>query len=66
MRIIDGWEGIEDGFDFSDAVVNDVPREGDIADGSPKQHEAIGGSAGHAAVKRVVIGCRDAAPNQRF
>ena len=66
MSVIDRRKGFEDGFNFADAMVDGVAREGNVADGGAEQHKAVFCSARHATVEGVVDGGRGAAPNQRL
>ena len=66
LRIVNGRKGVEDGFDFPNAVLNDIACEGNVADRCPEQHKATFGGARDIPVERVIDGRGGAAPNQRF
>ena len=65
LCVVYGRKGVEDSFNFPDAVLNDVTCEGDVADRSAEQHKAVFGGPWHTALEGVVDS-RGAAPNQRF
>ena len=66
LSVIDSRKGVEDGFNFPDAMMNGVAREGNVANRRTEQHKAVFGGARNATFKRVVVRRRGAAPNQRF
>ena len=66
LRVVDGRQGVEDGLDLPDAMLDDVACEGDVPNRCPKQHKAALGGARDTPVERVANGRGGAAPNQRF
>ena len=66
LSVINRRESVENGFNLPNAVMNDVPCEGDVANWSSEQHKATLGGAGDTPFERVVDRRGGAASNQGF